>query len=366
MYQLILTKIEHNQQIKIKFNTLGNKTFATFEKIKRTNYLHMRRTLLLLAICLNFIGFDMQSQTVSIPDANFKNALLADPGINTNSDTEIQTSEAAAVVNLDINTLSISDLTGIAAFTSLSSLQCYSNSITTLNLSANTALTVLDCGSNLLTSLNVSTNTALTYLDCTFNTISGLDVSSNTDLVTLLCNDNVLTTLNVSANPVLTTLHCSYNQLTAFDISADTLLINLECNYNLLDTLDVRTNIHLTDLLCTDNQLTALDVSKNTSLTLLDCTNNTAIALVCVNPTQLGLTSSNAASWLKPGTASWSTTNCADTFVGIEELTDNVQPKTLIHIYNVLGQEIDISATTRGVLFIYQYSDGSVEKIIRL
>lgn len=326
----------------------------------------MKKTLLLVSISLNFIGFNIQSQTVVIPDANFKNALLADPAINTNSDTEIQTSEAAAVTNLDINTLSISDLTGIAAFTSLSSLQCYSNSITTLNLSANTALTVLDCGSNLLTSLNVNANTALTYLDCTFNTITSLNVSSNTDLVTLNCNDNLLTTLNVSANPVLTILNCYNNQLTVFDISADTLLTDLDCSYNLLDTLDVRNNIHLSSLLCTDNQLTALDVSKNSALTLLDCTNNTAIALVCVNPTQLGLTSSDAASWSKPGTAAWSTANCADSIVGIEELTDTTQPKTILHIYNLLGQEVDSSATSTGIIFIYQYSDGSVAKIVKL
>lgn len=326
----------------------------------------MKKTLLLLSISLNFIGFNIQSQTVSIPDANFKNALLADPAINTNSDTEIQTSEAAAVTNLDVNTLSISDLTGIAAFTSLTSLQCYSNSITSLNLSANTALTILDCGSNLLTSLNVNANTALTYLDCTFNTITSLNVSSNTNLATLLCNDNMLTTLNVSANPALTTLHCSNNQLTVFDISADVLLANLECNYNLLDTLDVRTNVQLTSLYCTDNQLTALDVSKNTSLTLLDCTNNTSMGLICVNTTQLGLTSSNAASWSKPGTAAWSTTNCADSIVGIEELSNSDAPKTIIHIYNLLGQEVDINSVTIGVIYIYQYSDGGVAKIVKL
>lgn len=326
----------------------------------------MKRILLLLTISLNFIGFNIQSQTVSIPDANFKNFLLADNTINTNSNSEIETSEAAAVTNLDVNSLSIADLTGIAAFTSLTSLQCYSNSITTLNLSANTALTLLDCGSNFLTSLNVSANTALTYLDCTYNGIISLNVSSNVNLVTLLCNDNLLSTLNVSANPALATLHCTNNQLTVFDISADIALTNLECSYNLLDTLDVRSNVNLTSLLCTDNQLTALDVSKSASLTLLDCTNNTSMGLICVNTTQLGLTSSNAASWSKPGTAAWSTTNCADTFVGIEDLTVSDAPKTIIHIYNLLGQEVDINSVTIGVIYIYQYSDGSVKKIVRI
>jgi hypothetical protein len=46
----------------------------------------MIKKLLLLLICLPFIGF---GQNVNIPDANFKVYLVANTDINTNEDSEI-------------------------------------------------------------------------------------------------------------------------------------------------------------------------------------------------------------------------------------------------------------------------------------
>ena len=51
------------------------------------------KKLLLVLLALPLIGF---GQNVNIPDANFKAYLVGNTAINTNGDTEIQVSEAAA------------------------------------------------------------------------------------------------------------------------------------------------------------------------------------------------------------------------------------------------------------------------------
>ena len=79
---------------------------------------------------------------------------------------------------MSCNRKSISDLTGIEHFTALEYLDCGSNLLTTLDVSANTALESLDCGNNQLTTLDVSKNTALKYLSCEGNQLTTLDVSA--------------------------------------------------------------------------------------------------------------------------------------------------------------------------------------------
>jgi hypothetical protein len=229
------------------------------------------RKLLLILIAVPMIGF---GQNVNIPDANFKAYLVGNTLINTNGDTEIQVSEAAAVtgVNNAINcgSLNISDFTGIEEFTALTYLWCENNSLTSLDLSANTALIDLSCWGNQLTSLDVSTNTALTRLVCWLNQLTSLDVSQNTALTVLSFGDNQLTSLDVSNNPALTFLHFSNNLLTTLDVSNNTALTYLDCGYNQLTSLDVSTNTALTYLDCYNNQLTSLDVrnGNNTNMNM--------------------------------------------------------------------------------------------------
>ena len=64
-------------------------------------------------------------------------------------------------------------------------------------MSANTALTTLHCYLNQLTILDISNDTALIELSCYFNQLTSLDVSNNTALNTLYCSNNNLTTLDV-------------------------------------------------------------------------------------------------------------------------------------------------------------------------
>ncbi len=178
---------------------------------------------------------------VNIPDASFKSQLLFNVSINTNADAEIQCTEASAYTGtINVSSSSISDLTGIEAFTSLTNLNCSGNLLTSLNVSSNTALTNLDCTLNSLTSLNVSNNAALIILGCNQNQITSLDVSANTNLTTLSCSNNYLTSLNVANSTALTTLNCGYNYLTALDVSNNTSLITLYCWYNQLTMLNAK------------------------------------------------------------------------------------------------------------------------------
>ena len=174
----------------------------------------MKKSLLIL-LCLPIIGF---GQT-SIPNANFEQALIA-LGYDSILDGSVITAHIDAVTYLDVSSQGIADLTGIEDFTALTDLHCYSNQLTSLDVSANTALTLLFCGDNALDTLDISANTALTYLFCNVNQLTSLDVSTNTALTNLVCGNNQLTNLDVSNNDSLIWLDCSYNDttLTSLDV----------------------------------------------------------------------------------------------------------------------------------------------------
>jgi hypothetical protein len=228
------------------------------------------KKLLLILLCLPFIGF---AQSTYVPDDNFEQALI-NLGYDNVLDDYVLTAYINNVTSLLVAGQNITDLTGIEDFISLTTLNCYSNQLTTLDVSSNIALTTLYCRTNQLTSLDVSSNTALTYLDCNYNQLTTLDVSTNTALTYLECSSNQLTTLGVSGTTALTTLWCSENQLTTLDVSNNTALTKLECSSNQLTTLGVSGTTALTTLWCSENQLTTLDVSNNTALTKLWCSEN--------------------------------------------------------------------------------------------
>jgi hypothetical protein len=97
--------------------------------------------------CMTITNFDLividsVNGIVYIPDANFKAKLIA-LGVDTNTDGEIQFSEALVPTVLDVSNSNIADLTGIEAFTNLATLNCSINNLTTLNLSSNLILTSL-------------------------------------------------------------------------------------------------------------------------------------------------------------------------------------------------------------------------------
>jgi Leucine-rich repeat (LRR) protein len=214
---------------------------------------------------------------VYIPDVNFKKLLI--DRCDTDDDGQISEEEALKVIWLSCNSSDIKSLEGIASFKNLTTLYCWDNQLTSLDVSSNTALTSLQCQDNQLMSLVLSDNTALTSLDCSRNQLPSLDVSDNTALTAFGCSSNQLTSLDLSNNTALDFLDCSRNQLTSLDLSNNRALERLSCSDNQLTSLDLSNNRALTDLSCHDNQLTSLDVSSNTALTSLQCYDNQLTSL---------------------------------------------------------------------------------------
>ena len=189
------------------------------------------KTKLLFITFICTIAFSYAQQTY-VPDNNFENYLethnadgvavpigsLASMGNGIANDNYVYTSRINSVITLDVNNQNIADLTGIEDFTTLTTLFCNNNQLTSLNVTQNTALINLYCNSNQLTSIDVSQNTALTYFYCYLNQLTNLDVSQNTALAYFKCYNNQLTSLDVSQNVVLFRFYCYNNQLTSLNV----------------------------------------------------------------------------------------------------------------------------------------------------
>lgn len=136
---------------------------------------------------------------ITIPDNSFRSCLIYNYEINTNRDREIQVSEAENYTGvIDCSNRWIKSLEGIEYFTNVTSLYCYSNQLTSLDVSNNTKLINLNCYTNQLTNLDVSNNKDLLGLYCGWNKLDSLDVSKNEKLQELYCDNMSLTSLNVA------------------------------------------------------------------------------------------------------------------------------------------------------------------------
>lgn len=278
----------------------------------------MKTKLLLLLLLANF---SIYAQYTAIPDANFEKKLIALKIDSGTVDGQVLTASVSGLTRLDVSSSTINDLTGIEAFTSLTELTCYYNSLTALDLSKNVNLIRLSCSNNKLTTVNLSSNlkliyvdfysnqltnldvtknTALTYLSIGNNKLSGLDVTKNINLNYLSCSQNQLTTIDLTKNAVLSALNCDSNpisslnttnnaalselsatscNLSSLDLSKNLNLSSLSLYMNRITTLDVSKNVNLKGLSCISNSLTSLDVSANTNLTSLQCSNNALTSL---------------------------------------------------------------------------------------
>ena len=173
----------------------------------------------------------------SFPDANFREYIKKN--YDKNGDGSLSQTEIDAVSYIFIPELSISNLAGISHFRNLTTLYCYMNNISNIDISKNTKLSYLSCHTNKLTSLDVSNNLALTELHCSSNKLTKIDVSKNTELQRFSCRENKIASLDVSKNKKLTMLQCDGNLLTRLDLSNNTELTNLVCSYNFLSSLDL-------------------------------------------------------------------------------------------------------------------------------
>jgi hypothetical protein len=291
----------------------------------------MKKLLLILA-CLSGIA---KAQVVTIPDPNFKAVLLYKYDFN--HDNQIQNSEIDTVKTLNVPSMSISDLTGIEAFTSLINLWCQFNQITSINITQNTQLKHLACSSNFLSTVNTSMNPDLYFFDAPSNNLTSLDFSANPALRTLICSQNNLTSLDLSMNPALMDVDAGGNHITSINISNSSAI---------------------TFIRIWDNNLLSLDLRPNPALTYVQCGNNPNLTQICVTPSQYFNSSSQ---WGKDATASWNY-NCGVT--GINELEEQSKPAVISHIYTILGEEISQDqATEKEGVYIYYYSNGGVKKV---
>lgn len=113
----------------------------------------MKKQLLLLAVALFATATAVRAQapvqinSTNFPDENFR-AVVAGTDIDKDADGYLSDKEIAAVTELDVGEKNIASLKGIEFFTALKRLWCYSNQMTSLDVSKNTALTLLSCFNN--------------------------------------------------------------------------------------------------------------------------------------------------------------------------------------------------------------------------
>lgn len=188
------------------------------------------------------------SEFVEINDTNFPDPVFQQY-VKDNIDTADTTSgqkdgrlskaERDAVTEISITNTNCTDLTGIAYFANLTTLECQHNGLKELNLEYNKNLTDLNCSYNQLTTLDVSKNAKLRILECYNNSIAELNLGDITNLYWLLCATNNLTELDVSKNPYLEQLHCRHNNLKRLVIGNNYSLRTLYLEGNHLTSLDL-------------------------------------------------------------------------------------------------------------------------------
>ena len=154
-------------------------------------------------------------------------------------DGKLSQAERDAVTTISITNQNCTDLTGIAYFANLTTLECQHNGLKELNLEYNKNLTDLNCSYNQLTTLDVSKNAKLRILECYNNGIAELNLGDITNLYWLLCATNNLTELDVSKNPYLEQLHCRHNNLRRLVIGNNYSLRTLYLEGNHLTSLDL-------------------------------------------------------------------------------------------------------------------------------
>ena len=205
----------------------------------------------------------------NFPDDNLRNWVLSQ---EYGKDGVLTEEEIAGVTVIDVNGKNIANLQGIEKFTSLTSLYCSINELTTLDLSGCPQLNALDCSFNRqLASINLSGCKALQHLYCHGCKLTAIDLTDCTELIGLDCGTNLLTTIDPSPCNKMKSFVCSGNQLTTIDISACKALRSFDCQENQLTALDCSGLTELQTILCAMNALTSIKISGCSKLNGILC-----------------------------------------------------------------------------------------------
>ncbi|SHL47907.1 DUF7619 domain-containing protein [Flavobacterium chilense] len=246
---------------------------------------HMKKLyFLLLLFCFFNLG---NAQIINIPDINFKMKLIA-LNVDTNSNFQIEVSEALSLNFLDLSNSNISSFEGLENFVNLEYLNCSNNPINRdidfnnlkklvyLNYSSIQSKRYLKItGLPNLATLRIEGLTNLEFLECTGNPkLTTLSVNGAVNLTEMLASNNALTSLEIEGLTSLKKLYCQVNKLATLNIDALTNLEDLECGGNLLTSLNLTQLTNLKGLGCSNNKLFKLDASNLSNLTTLDCSFN--------------------------------------------------------------------------------------------
>jgi hypothetical protein len=230
-----------------------------------------------LYILLLLVTGVVSAQVVNIPDASFKARLIA-IGVDLNSDGQIQQSEAQSITEaLELGSSSISDLTGISAFTNMKYLRCEYNNLTSLTVTAMPNLKTINVGGNTnLSSLTVNNLASLDSLKIAGGMLGALDVSTLGNLKYLDASVNHITTFDLANNTQLKGVYVGANWISMGSISypALNLIEELDISSNGLGTLNVSAFTNLRSLNCSGNQISNLSISNLSALEFLSCGNN--------------------------------------------------------------------------------------------
>ncbi len=336
-----------------------------------------------ISFVLFFLTALANAQIVTIPDANFKSALLGhNPVIDTNSDGEIQVSEAEVLTTMFVQNKNINSLVGIESFINLQNLNCSINNLTELNISALSSLTNLRCDSNMLNSLDLSQNTLLTDLACNNNNLSVVDVTNNPNLEALFCDSNPINSLDITQNPNLSGLWCTNTAITGLDTSQNPVLLGVYINDNQLTHLDFRQNPILDLVWCYNNNLEFLDVRTGNNSNMFAMLADGNPNLLCIAVDDVDFSNSQAcgfpSGWCKDDTAVYHE-NCGltvnDYATNKVVVFPNPVTETLyigsgttydkIQVYSVQGYllleshetKIDVTSLTSGVYFVKAFGN---------
>ncbi|HEX7413414.1 MAG TPA: hypothetical protein VF411_05155, partial [Bacteroidia bacterium] len=162
------------------------------------------KNLVILLVVIASMAKQTKAQTwVTIPDANFVTYLQSIVSAAM-SGNQLDTSSALVTTtthSINVYNKNIADLSGIQYFTSLTYLDCESNSLTSLPTLPNT-LQSLYCYNNSLTNLPVLPN-SLQSLQCGGNSLTSVPILPNA-LLTLYCNGNNITCFPTFPNSITT------------------------------------------------------------------------------------------------------------------------------------------------------------------
>lgn len=331
------------------------------------------------------LSFNSQAQDVTIPDANFKAYLVGNASINTNSDTEIQVSEANAFSGeIACYNLGISDLTGIEEFTSLTALNANTNSLQYVDLSQNVALTTVLLNQNNLDSMYLGTNSNIDTLLCAINSLDSVDfISGCLNLVMFNAADNLdLTYVDFSANLELKYLFLANCKLSQIDVSQNVEMTIFDCRYNMLPFLDLSLNPALEIVHVQASGLLTMNLANGTNTLITQFTAHDNFDLTCI---QVDDPVYSTANWPSVEINASFSTDCllgaedlemgsisifpnpATDVLHIEGLNESVIKVQILDVYGKAVQDvanndldIDISALPSGAYFLRLDTTGGI------